>query len=198
MPQTPAEATDIDVVRRVLAGDVNAFEILVVRYQAYVFSIVRKHVPAQNLEAVAHDVFVRAYRSLPKYQQKGEFSKWLAGISVRTCAGFWRTRYRRREVAVSKLSDNHRQWMENMIAVESVEDFEAGETRQAAIQVLDWALSRMSDSERMIIELVHLEGHSVKEAAVLMGCSVANVKIRAFRARKKLKKLVDYQEWERP
>jgi DNA-directed RNA polymerase specialized sigma24 family protein len=88
MPNKSDEAADIDVVRRVLAGDVNAFEKLVARYQAYVFSIVRKHVPPENVEAVAHDIFVRAYRSLPGYGQKSQFAKWLAGISVRTCAIF--------------------------------------------------------------------------------------------------------------
>jgi len=82
MPKKSADATDIDVVRRVLAGDVNAFEKLVTRYQAYVFSIVRKHVPLENVEAVAHDIFVRAYRSLPGYGQQSEFAKWLAGISA--------------------------------------------------------------------------------------------------------------------
>src|SRR6056297_2142362 len=159
MPHKSAEPTDRDVVRRVLAGDINAFEVLVARYQAYVFSIVGRHVPTQNVEDVAHDVFVRAYRSLPKYQQKSGVSQWLRGIAVRTCADFWRERYRRREVPMSRLGGNQREWLENMLA--------------------------------------HLEGYSVKEAAGLLGCSAANVKIRAFRARKKIQKLLADEEISR-
>ncbi len=198
MPHKSAEPTDADVVRRVLAGDVNAFEILVARYQAYIFSIVRKHVPMENVEAVAHDIFVRAYRSLPKYQQKSVFSKWLAGISVRACADFWRKRYRRREIPMSRLPDNYREWLENVLADESTEDFRKAGQRQEAKQILDWALGRLSAQERMVLELVYLEGYSTIEAARLMGCSAANIKIRAFRARKKIKKLLVNQEASNP
>ena len=193
MPNKSDEAADIDVVRRVLAGDVNAFEKLVARYQAYVFSIVRKHVPPENVEAVAHDIFVRAYRSLPGYGQKSQFAKWLAGISVRTCAGFWRERYRRREVPVSRLADAHRQWLDTIMADESAENFQNAGRQQEAREILDQALSRMDAQERMVISLIHFEGCSVKETAALMGVSAANVKIRAFRARKKLKKLLETQ-----
>ncbi len=193
MPKESAEATDIDVVRRVLAGDVNAFEKLVARYQAYVFSIVRKHVPAENVESVAHDIFVRAYRSLPGYGQQSEFAKWLAGISVRTCAGFWRERYRRREVPVSALAHEHRQWLDTIMADESAEKFQRAGRQQEAREILDQALNQMVAQERMVLSLIHFEGYSVKEAASLMGISPANVKIRAFRARKKLKKLLETQ-----
>ncbi|HMA84857.1 MAG TPA: RNA polymerase sigma factor [Desulfosalsimonadaceae bacterium] len=193
MPKKSADATDIDIVRRVLAGDVNAFEKLVTRYQAYVFSIVRKHVPLENVEAVAHDIFVRAYRSLPGYGQQSEFAKWLAGISVRTCAGFWRERYRRREVPVSRLGDAHRQWLDTIMADESVQKFQRDGRQQEAREILERALSQMGAQERMVLSLIHFEGCSVKEAAALMGVSAANVKIRAFRARKKLKKLLETQ-----
>jgi|SRR6056297_253953 len=197
MPHKSAEPTDRDVVRRVLAGDINAFEVLVARYQAYVFSIVGRHVPTQNVEDVAHDVFVRAYRSLPKYQQKSGVSQWLRGIAVRTCADFWRERYRRREVPMSRLGGNQREWLENMLAHDSVAAYHKAGRQQEARQILNWALGRLSAQERMVLELVHLEGYSVKEAAGLLGCSAANVKIRAFRARKKIQKLLADEEVSR-
>ncbi|MGM0453084.1 MAG: RNA polymerase sigma factor [Thermodesulfobacteriota bacterium] len=194
MPQSFADGNDDDVVRLVLAGDVNAFEHLVARYEAYVFSIVRKHAPAEEVEALAHEAFVRAYRSLPKYKQQNGFSNWLCGICVRTCADFWRKHYRRREMPVSALSDDHRQWLEKVLAGEAGRDFEAMGRQQEAREILNTALNRMTPQERMVLGLVHLEGHSIKAAAKLMGCSAANVKIRAFRARKKLKKLLAGQE----
>lgn len=192
-PENHAEEADMDVVRRVAAGDVNAFEILVNRYRRHVFSIVGRHVPPPDVEAVAHEVFVQAFQSLSGYRAESGFSKWLAGICIRTCAGFWRSRYRSREVPVSALSENHREWLEKALSSRSDAEFEAAGRQKAARDILDWALQHVPAPERMIIELVHLEGRSVKEAAALMGLSTANLKVRAFRARKKLRKLLDRQ-----
>lgn len=187
----PAETTDEDVVRRVAAGDVNAFEILIERYSNFVFAIVGRHVPSAEVDAVAHEVFVQAFRSLAAYRREGEFSKWLAGICVRTCAGFWRRRYRNREVPLSTLSENQGQWLDKVLSSQADADFAAAGRQAEAREILDWALSRLPAQERMVLELVHLEGRSVKETAQLMDLSSANVKVRAFRARKKLKKLLE-------
>ncbi len=56
---------------------------------------------------------------------------------------------------------------------------------------MDWALEILSAEDRMVIELVHLEGYSAKEAGRLLGWSTANVKVRSFRSRKKLRRLLD-------
>ena len=64
------------------------------------------------------------------------------------------------------------------------------ESRKEAGELLDWALSRLSAENRMVLELLYLEGLSVKEAADLLGWSVANVKVRAFRSRRILEKLL--------
>jgi RNA polymerase sigma-70 factor, ECF subfamily len=56
--------------------------------------------------------------------------------------------------------------------------------------MLDWAMDRLSPEDRMVVELIYLEGLSGKEAADLLGWSVANVKVRAFRSRNKLRKLL--------
>ena len=55
---------------------------------------------------------------------------------------------------------------------------------------MEWALGKLKPGERMVLELVYLEGLSGKEAADLLGWSVANVKVRSFRSRKKLEKLI--------
>ena len=189
--ETPGtETPDEDVVRRVAAGDVNAFEILVERYRGFVFAIVGRHVPAAEVEALAHEVFVEAFRSLAGYRSEGAFSNWLAGVCVRTCAGFWRRRYRNREVPLSTLSENQGEWLENLLSSQAEADFAAAGRQAEAREILEWALSRLPAQERMVLELVHLEGRSVKETAELMDLSSANVKVRAFRARKKLKKLL--------
>jgi RNA polymerase sigma-70 factor (ECF subfamily) len=188
MTDAASDRTDVD---RVLAGDVNAFANLLKRYQDHVTRIVRRHVPPDRVEETAQDVFVRAYRSLGNFREDDRFRQWLSAITVRTCYDFWRRRYRRQEVVVSQLSEAHRAWIEKVGAADAEQAWQALGNRAEARQVLDWALAQLSAEDRMVIELVHLEERSVKEAARLLGWSVANVKVRAFRVRKKMHKLIE-------
>lgn len=190
MPTDQPIRPDVEIIRRVLDGDVNAFEGLLQRYQTYVTSIVRKHVPFDQLAEVAHDVFVRVYQALPTCQQPDRFKPWLASIAVRTCYDFWRKRYRAREVPVSTLSTDQQQWLEGVLAGQSAQNFAEEVELQQTRELLEWALSHLSAEDRMVVELVYLEGLSGKETAQLLGWSVTNVKVRSFRARKTLEKLL--------
>jgi RNA polymerase sigma-70 factor (ECF subfamily) len=182
--------SDVEIVRQVIDGDVNAFELLLKRHQRQVVKIVKKHVPADQIEETVHDAFVRAYQALPTFKQTSPFEHWLSAIAVRTCYDFWRKRYRSRELPLSALSEKQQQWLEMVMADQAQQASFEDEVQQEAKEVLDWALSKLSPEDRMVVELVYLEELSGKEAAKLLGWSVANVKVRAFRSRKKLEKLL--------
>jgi RNA polymerase sigma-70 factor (ECF subfamily) len=184
------DSNDLHIVRRVLDGDVNAFEHLLQRYKNYVFSIVWKHVPYSQVDETAHDVFVRAYQSLRTFKGKSSFKRWLSSIAVRTCCDYWRKRYRSRELPISSLSDDHLDWLEKVMSNQSRDSSYEQRAGEEAREMLDWALSHLSAENRLVLELVYLEGLSGKEAAELLGWSVANVKIRSFRSRKKLRKIL--------
>ena len=183
-------SADAEIVRRITDGDVNAYEHLVKKYKRYVFKIVNKHIPYEQVEETAQDVFVRAYQSLPNFKKKSSFKQWLAKITVRTCYDFWRKAYRNRELPMSSLTENQKDWLEKVIADQASQSFYEEGAQKEAAEVLNYALDRMSAEDRMVLELIYLEGLSGKEAAALLGWSVANVKIRSFRARKKLHKLL--------
>jgi len=182
--------SDEEIVRQVLDGNVNAFEILLNRYKPLVFGVARRHVPISETEEMAQEIVIRAYQSLPNFKGRGSFKKWLSAIATRACCDFWRKRYRSRENPMSSLSDDHREWLERVLADQSGASFEEQTGRQEAREVLDWAMGHLSPEERIIIELVYLEGRTGREAAEMTGWSVANVKIRSYRARKKLQKLL--------
>jgi RNA polymerase sigma-70 factor, ECF subfamily len=189
--QNPIDGVeDTDTIRNILEGNVNAFERLVEKYQNHVFSIVRKHVPSTQAHEIAHDVFVRAYQGLAGFSGKSGFKQWLSGIAVRTCYDFWRRKYRMREVPMSELSDAHREWIENTVSDDSENAHVMSSRQREASEVLEAALNQLSAEDRMVIELVYLEGCTHKEAAGLLGWSIANIKIRAFRARNKLHKIL--------
>lgn len=188
---TGSVAGDEEIIRRVLAGEVDVFVELITRYQQHVGRIVAGHVSQDMVEDVAHDVFVRAYTSLSTYSFRMPFAHWLARIAVRSCYDAWRSAFARKETPFSALGEEHQQWADRLLATESGERYEALVRSRETKELLHWALAQLSAENRMVVTLVHLEGYSVREAAELLGWSVVNVKVRAHRARQQLRKILE-------
>jgi RNA polymerase sigma-70 factor (ECF subfamily) len=182
--------SDSEIISRVLGGDANAFETLVHRYSRLVFGIVGKHLPRDRVDEVAQDAFFEGFRSLSSFSQTGPFGHWMAKIAVRCCYNFWRKHHRKKEVLVSDLSPEAQDWMVNLLADQSNEIFKCEAAAAEAVEVLNYALGRLSAEDRLVMTLVHLEGLPVKEVAVLLGWSTIAVKVRAHRSRKKLRRII--------
>ena len=181
-------ADDFEVIHRVLHGEIDLFAELITRYQQHVARIVNRHVPPDRVAEVAHDVFVRAYSGLPGFSGRAPFEHWLSSIAVRTCYQFWRT-IRQEELPASALTTEHQQWMERVLTEESEDRFREQARRREATELLQWALSHLSAENRLVLTLVYLEGYSTREAGSLLGWSIAKVKVRAYRAKRALRKL---------
>lgn len=182
---------DSEVIARVLAGEVNAFEALIERHKARVFSVVANHVPSAEVAEVAHDVFVDAFRSLKSYAGRKPFEHWVSSIAVRRCCDFWRKRHRRHDAPVSSLGPEGCEWIERVMGENAVEEHRQHEQTEAARELLDYVLAKLPAKDRMALVMIHLEGRSVSEAAELLGWSAVNVKVRAYRARRELRKLIE-------
>jgi len=182
--------SDTEIIRHVIDGDANAFEYLLIRYKDYVLRIVKRHVPFNEVEEVAQNSFIRVFEALPTFKGKGEFKQWLSAITVRTCYDYWRKAYRSREIPMSSLTERHQDWLEEVISDQSESAIREKGLQKEAGELLDWALAKLSAEDRMVVELVYLEGLTGKEAADLLGWTVSNVKVRSFRSRKKLEKLL--------
>ncbi len=182
---------DAEIIDRVLGGDIDAFESLLVKHEDHVFAIVRKHVPPEQAEETAHEVFIRAFHSLATYRGKGGFKQWLSSIAIRTCHDYWRQVYRSRELPMSSLTERHQTWLEGVVSDHSGRTFDEKAAQEEARELLDWALEKMSPEDRLVLELMHLEGFSAKETAALTGWTATNVKVRAFRSRRRLEKLLE-------
>jgi RNA polymerase sigma-70 factor (ECF subfamily) len=193
MENDSPKPNDAEVIRRVLNGDVNAFEYLVQRYQHLVLATVKRHIPFDHVEDIVQDVYLRAYRSLPGFKESDRFTHWLSVVAVRACYDFWRERYRSRELPMSSLTAEHLAWVEAALSDQSSASCDETVLQKEAGEILDLALGKLSAGDRMVLELVYLEGHSVKEAAGLLGWSTTNVKVRLFRSRKKLRGLLSRQ-----
>ena len=186
-----SESADLEIIERIQNGDIDAFESLIKRHQSYVFAIVGKHIPAEAVEEVAHETFVRAYQSLPGYLMKSPFSRWLAKICLRCCYDHWRSFYKRREIPVSSITDEHNTWLENAASGLSARSY-GEEARAGEIgDILECAMSKLSPKDRILIGLVYLEEMPQKEAAELLGWSVLNVRVRVHRAKRRLREIIE-------
>jgi RNA polymerase sigma-70 factor, ECF subfamily len=184
------EMEDAAIVSEVLSGNAEAFRYIMERYEAYVMAIVRRHVPPADVEDNMQEVFLRSYRSLPTYKGDEGLKPWLSMIAVRTCYDFWRTHSRKHEVQVSALTDSHDEWIDSALAGASRAVFREEVRNREAREVLEWAMGHLSAGDRMVLELVYFEDRPVKEAGKLLGLSTVNVKVRLFRARKRLRALL--------
>ena len=191
MQNESPQPNDAEIVRQVIDGNVDAFEFLLVRYKDFVLKIVGKHVPYNDVEEIAQDVFVRSYQSLSSFKGTGSFKQWLSSIAVRTCYDYWRKAYRSREIPMSSLNEKHQKWLEEVMSEQSESALYDKGLQKEAIELLEWARGKLSAEDRMILDLVYLEGLTGKEAAELLGWSIANVKVRSYRSRKRLQRLLE-------
>lgn len=184
------EASDPELIAQVLAGGINTFALLLSRYQAYVWTIVSRLMPEAMVADLAQEVFVEAYRALADYDTGKPFKNWLAGIALHRCRDHWRQTYRRREIPLSQLSEQHQDWLDRLTEHQSEESFAHLARQREARDILDQALAQLSPDDRLVLSLVYLEGFSTKEAAQLLNWSLINVKVRAYRARKKMRRIL--------
>jgi RNA polymerase sigma-70 factor, ECF subfamily len=191
MREEGIQESDREIIDRVLGGDVDAFERLMDRYAEHVARIAGRRVPWGDAEEVAQDIFVRAYLSLASYGGKGDFKWWLSKIATRACFDYWRERYRRREQPMSSLSEDQANRLARAMSEHSARAHANGAESRDARELLSWALDRLSPGDRAVLELVSIEERPVAEAAKLLGWSVVNVKVRAYRSRRKLRALLE-------
>ena len=191
LPVFKDSSEERELLRCISQGETERFAELISRYQRHVIRIVGRRVPADDVEEIVHDVFVRAYFGLAQFSRSVSFDHWLAGIAVRTCYDFWRAR-KGAELPVSALSDDHHRWIEQTLSAQSDDQFRDQTQKREAAEVLQWAMEQLSPENRAVLTLVHLDGYSVREAAELLGWSLVNVKVRAHRARQALRKVLSH------
>jgi len=186
-----SDAFVLAAIRRVLDGDVEAFAAVVNACQGLIAADLARRLPAQDVPEVAQDVFLRAFRSLPSYRREAPFRIWILRIARHAAMDFWRRKYRRRDQAFSELDEAGLRRVETSQQEILAERRKDQDARAAAREWLDAALVRLSPDDRAVITLVELEECSMEDAARRLGCGLSAVKVRAFRARRRLKRILE-------
>lgn len=181
------EPTDADLVRSSLEGRAEAFDPIVRRYQARLFQLARRHLPDESESAdLVQDIFVKAWQNLASWRGDAPFEHWLLRIGVRTCYDHLRSRRRQREPTLSQLSDDEASWLERHASCE----LPASHDADAARSLVAKAFAQLSPAGRLVLTLLEIEDRSVREIADLTGWPIPVVKVRAFRARAEMRRVL--------
>ena len=174
---------EAQIVRKVLQGDVNAFEDLVLEYEKNVYGItLRMTGNSEDAADMTQETFIKAFNSLQSFRGDSKFSVWLYRIATNVCLDFLRSRNRKPTVSLS-VEDDEGEESQLDIADESQSPellLERGLTRDAVRRGLD----ALSPEYRQILLLREIQGLSYEEISQVLSLEVGTVKSRIFRARK--------------
>ena len=176
---------DRELVRRAQDGDKEAYEELVHRHQHRVFAvaggILRRR---EDVEDVAQQVFVKAYFSLKRFDQRAAFSTWLYKITVNECWDLLRKKKVRPLLYESDLSEEQAQQFGAAERVASGEEDILDKLE--AQQRVERLLEGLDERDRMMLVLKEVEGFAIEEIAQILDLNANTVKVRLFRARRRI------------
>src|SRR5690242_7502706 len=184
-PKTAVATPDRELVRRAQGEDKEAFEELIRRHQHRVFAvaggIIRRR---EDVEDIAQQVFVKAYFSLKRFDQRAAFSTWLYKITVNECWDMLRKKKVRPLVYEADLSEEQARQVISS-AEKGKNDPDISE-RLEARQRVERLLQGLDERDRLMLILKGVEGFSSEEIAGVLDLNANTVKVRLFRARRRV------------
>ncbi len=160
-------------------GDHEAYRRLVERYQAEVSGLMWRFCQNEAVcDELVQDVFIEAYYSLKSYKQRAPFKYWLKRIATRVGYRFWKRRTRQRQFCPLEMIQD---------VAAPAPRVDSGQVQMLAYRLLD----RLCPADRLVLTLIYFDQCGTEAIAQRMGWTRAMVKMRAYRARKKLRTIVD-------
>lgn len=182
MASAGTEQSDVQLVKRVQKGDKRAFDLLVLKYQYKVQAVISRFIKDHaEVQDVAQEAFIKAYRAIQNFRGESQFYTWLYRIAVNTAKNHLVTRNRRPPSEDVDISD-----AEHYGGSEYLKDNDTpeGEMYRGELEeVVFKAMSDLPEDLRTAVTLREMEGMSYEEIAEVMECPVGTVRSRIFRAR---------------
>ena len=177
-----AKDTDQELVRRVKRGDRVAFDLLFSRYQHKILNLIGRYIRnPEEVEDVAQEAFIKAFRALPRFRGDSAFYTWLYRIAINTAKNHLVARSRRPPGQDVDIDDA--QSMDGADQLRQGESPEAALARDELSNVIDGAISQLPEDLRSAVTLREFDGLSYEQIAEIMDCPVGTVRSRIFRAR---------------
>jgi RNA polymerase sigma-70 factor (ECF subfamily) len=176
---------DIDaaLVERVQKGDKKAFDLLVLKYQRKIIRLLSRMIRDQNeIEDVAQEAFIKAYKALPQFRGDSAFYTWLYRIAINTARNWMSQNSRRPSAPNSNVAENDETFSE----IDNLTDSNSPEaemvTREIAASVNE-TIEALPEELRRAIVMREIDGMSYEDIALAMNCPIGTVRSRIFRAR---------------
>ena len=177
------------LVKAALAHNDDAARELVRRLYPLVAKIVRAHRPRRTSEEdLSQMIFIKLFQKLSQFSGKVPLEHWVSRIAVNTCLNQIAAEKVRPELRHADLSEEEQAVVQNLAA--SSEEL-GPDRRFASRQLVEHLLDLLKPAERLVIDLLYLQQRSVEEIRQLTGWSASLIKVRAFRARRKMKDQLD-------
>lgn len=187
MSAQAGESSDKQLVEQVQKGNKRAFDLLVIKYQHKVLSIVGRYVSdSSEAHDVAQEAFIKAYRAIGNFRGDSAFYTWIYRIAINTAKNYLVSRGRRPPSSDIDAGD-----AENFGSADALRDVSSPESELAKDQletVIYRAIRELPDELRTAVTLRELDGLSYEEIADVMDCPVGTVRSRIFRARESIEK----------
>lgn len=177
---------DAELLQRIRNGAQEEFAELVRRHQSHVFAILYRYERDHHrLEDLAQETFLKAWRSLDQFDGRAPFQHWLSKIAVHAALDHLRKQKRsQHEIGFPELGEDALDWLHSD---DKPSELDANQARE----ILDAAMRRLSPEDKLVLTLLEIEDRSVKEISALTGWTSVTVRVRALRARARLKKALE-------
>jgi RNA polymerase sigma-70 factor (ECF subfamily) len=173
---------DLELVRRVQAGDKSAFDILVLKYQHKIANLISRYInDATEVQDVAQEAFIKAYRGLSNFRGDSAFYTWMYRIAINTAKNYLVSAGRRAPEAALDPQD-----AEQLDGAQALRDYATPEREMLSKEIkatVQRTIKGLPQELEMAITLRELEGLSYEEIAEAMDCPIGTIRSRIFRAR---------------
>ena len=172
---------------RVRQRDEDAARLLLNHLYPLVIKLVRSHLPRRTSEEdLAQVVFMKIFAKIDQFSGTVPFEHWVSRIAVNTCLNQLQAEKIRPELRWADLSEDEERVLESLASTAG--DLQHPDEQVASKDLVDKLLSMLSPNDRLLINLINLEGHSIEDVKKITGWNISVIKVRVFRARRKLKK----------
>lgn len=170
------------IIQKVLQGDVNAYSELVARYQNYVFTLALRIVKnREDAEEVAQDSFIKAYSYLKDFRADSKFSTWLYTIVQRNAI----SHLRKKRLDTSEMNEERYEYLADKSSILENINYNTDKA------LLSKAMNLLKPDDASILSLFYLQEQSLEEIGQIIGLDTNTCKVRLFRARQKLKVILE-------
>ena len=172
---------ELEFIRKVLNGEHAAYAFLVDRYKAMAYSIALKVLGnGEDAQDVAQEGFIKAYQQLHQFESKSKFSTWLYTIVYRTALA----KAKETKIKTFSITQHFKDTFTNDHSTPQLTLMQTDDEQRS----VNLAVNKLSKTDALLVILYYIDDNSISEIHQITGMSTANIKIRLFRARKKLER----------